>query len=89
MIAMSQVRPKVGGAKADSVSFKDDNWATWITGISHDMSGTSDKKVPTVAALKQYLEGFSPTAMRVSIDSLADTTARHLVRINQLFFNQS
>jgi len=89
IVAFSQVRPKVGGAKADSISFKDDNWAAWITGISDNIAGTSHKKLTTEYGVKTYVNtvlgtGSVVTDLQVSVDSLADTTAVHNTRINAL-----
>lgn len=79
----AQVKVYTDQLIADSISY---NGTTWINEWSIDgtMGGNSDRAVPTEKAVKTYVDaqiGVSPTSLRVSIDSLGDTTAVHNTRI--------
>lgn len=87
VLAMCQVQPKLGGIKADSISFKDDTWVKWVTGISDDTTlvNESQEKIVTEYAVKTYVDNAVPSgieSLQDSIDLHTDTLQSHNTRIN-------
>lgn len=78
----SQVRPYIGGARADSISFKLDNYTKWITAVSDDitLAGNSHKKATTEYAVKGYVNT-QTVNFQDSINKHTDTLQLHNVRI--------
>jgi hypothetical protein len=87
LFAMCQVQPKIGGARADSLSFKSDDWTLWVKSLSNDttLTDTDSSAIPTEYAVKKYVDSSVPSgigSLQDSIDAHTDTLQLHNTRIN-------